>query len=142
MADEMRGLRLKVLPDTYNLIRVNTELWSQILSDPSLSPRMSVPFMIFKTESDFLLLLDDADAMGIKSKIPRDDFESGTRVIEVRSTQGLRDPNGFNDLVTAVLAGGISVRCISSWDADFVVISQDELGSALKLLSPFIEELC
>jgi len=142
MVDEMRGLRFRVLPDTYNLIRINSELWMEIVSDPSLSPRMSAPFLIFKTENEFLLLLDDADAMGIKTRIPRSDYQGGLRVFEVRSSEGIRDSRGFNKVVGMVISGGISLRSLSSWDADFAIVSQDELGVALKLLSPFIEELC
>lgn len=142
MSDDMRGLRLKVLPDTYNLIRINSELWMDIVADPALSPRMSAPFLIFKSEQEFLLMLDDADAMGIKARLPRSDVQNGMRVVEVRSSEGLRDSGSFGRLATIVSNGGFSLRCISSWDADFAVINQDELGAVLKLLSPFIEEIC
>jgi hypothetical protein len=142
MTSDLRKVRIKVLPDTFNAIRVDTERWSRIVTDSSLSPRMSAPFMIFRSENEFLLILDDADAMGLKAMFPDIEFDSGLRLLEIRSDEGLRDPRTFARLSQLVADGGYGIRCISAWDADFAVLQQDELGTVLKLLSPEIEELC
>ncbi len=126
----------------YNVIRVDTEGWNEIVSDPSLSPRMSAPFMIFRSEQDFLLLLDDADSMGIKARFPQGDIQTGLRILEVRSSEGQRSPLAFSRLSELVAGAGFGIRCLSSWDADFALINQDELGAVLRILSPHIEELC
>ena len=142
MTSDPRKIRIKVLPDTFNAIRVDTERWTQIVTDPSLSPRMSAPFLIFRSENEFLLILDDADAMGLKAKFSSIDFESGLRLLEIRSDKGRRDPRIFARISRLVAEAGYGIRYLSAWDADFAVLNQDELGAVLKLLSPEIEELC
>jgi hypothetical protein len=142
MSSELKQLRVKVLADMYSVIRVDSERWNEIVADPSLSPRMSAPFMIFRSEQDFVLMLDEADSMGIKARFPKGDIQAGLRILEVRSSDGHRSPSAFSGLSSMVAEAGFGIRVLSGWDADFAVINQDELGAVLKFLSPHIEELC
>lgn len=140
--NDLSGVRAKVLQDTYNIIRVNSERWGQIVGDSSLSPRMSAPFLIFRTEQDFVLLLDDADVAGIVGRYADIEIERGMRLLEVRSPEGVRALGSFSRLCQLLADSGFDVRSISAWDADFALIRQGDLGAVLKTLSPHIEELC
>lgn len=142
LSDDLRAVRVKVLQDTYNILRVNSERWTEIVGDSSLSPRMSAPFLIFKSEQDYVLLLDDADVAGILARYADIDIERGIRLLEVRSSEGYRAPHSFNQLGQILCDVGFDARYLSAWDADFALVRQDELGAVLKTLSPHIEELC
>jgi hypothetical protein len=141
MSDTLSKLRIKVLADLYNIVRLDTEQWGDVVSDPSLSPRMSSPFMIFRSEQDFLLLLDDADVAGIKARFSVE-IESGIRILEIRSEDGLRSGSGFTSASSLLTLSGFGVRCLSSWDADFLLVKQEDLAQILKVLSPHVEVLC
>lgn len=142
LSDDLSSVRVKVLQDPYNILRVNSERWSEILGDSSLSPRMSAPFLIFHSEQDFVLLLDDADVAGILARYSDIEIERGIRLLEVRSSEGYRAPRSFIRLCQILSDVGFASRHLTAWDADFALVRQDELGAVLKTLSPHIEELC
>lgn len=134
--------RIEVLPETYSVISLNNDEWTKLLENPELSPRMTVPFMIFKDKWEVTLVLDDADFNTIRHAIRDANIQRNFRLLSFDAELDF-DVVGYMAKIAGILAEAeISILPISSFSRDHVLIRQDDLGNALKALRGFVDEIC
>lgn len=138
----LQKTRVEIAPETFFLVSLRHNDWLKLLENPELSPRMTAPFMIFKEKYETTLMLDDIDFKTIRHAI-RDaktegDFRLLTFDIELDFSVV-----GFLAGVSGILAeAGISIIALSAFSRDHLLIKQNDLSKALKVLSPYIEDIC
>lgn len=138
----LRRARVEVAPDIFYLIGLRHEDWARLLENPELSPRGQAPFMLLKDAHEVTLLLDETDWRTMRHAA-RDarvegDFRLLTFEIELDWTVV-----GFLARVTKILADArISCGSLSSFSRDHLLIKQDDLGKALRVLGEHVAELC
>ncbi len=141
-ADILKTARIEVMPETYTVVSLSSDQWQQLLENPELSPRMTVPFMIFKDKWEVTLVLDDEDFDTIRDAVRDSHVEQGFRLL---SFDAELDFNvvGFIARIAGILAeSGISILPISSYSRDHVLVRQIDLGAALKALRGHVAEVC
>jgi len=138
----LRRARVEVAPDIFYLIGLRHEDWARLLENPELSPRGVAPFMLLKDAHEVTLLLDETDWRTMRH-VARDarvegDFRLLTFDIELDWTVV-----GFLARVTKILADArISCGSLSAFSRDHLLIKQDDLGKALRVLGEHVAELC
>ena len=134
--------RVEVAPATYTLVGLRHQDWTRLLENPELSPRADALFMVLRDEREVTLLLDEDDWKRIRHSVRDAKIEAGFRLV----TFDLELPwnvVGFLARLTEILAAaGISVGALSSFSRDHLLIKQDDLGKALRVLGPHVKELC
>lgn len=138
----LRSATINVAPETYALVSLTDREWALLLGDPSASPRMSVPFMIFKDRFEVTLLLDDADAAALRSALESPRIENGFRLLTFDVELDF-SVSGFIAEVSRVLAEAkVPIVALSSFSRDHLLIKQTDLAAALRALAPIVDEVC
>lgn len=138
----LKRTRVEILPETFYLISLMEQNWLKLLENPELSPRMTSPFMIFKDKFETTLLLDEIDFEKIRDSIQDAKTEGNFRLltfdIELDFTVV-----GFLAEISRILAKAeISIIALSTFSRDHILIKQNDLSNALKVLGEYVEELC
>ena len=134
--------KVNVAHENYALISIQENDFHKLLENPELSPRMTAPFMIFKDKFEITLLLDEIDFGKIKNKLQNSKIEKGFRLL---TFDIVLDFNvvGFLAEVTKILAEAeISIIALSAFSRDHILVKQENLAKALKVLGEYVEELC
>lgn len=138
----LRETRIEVVPSTFVLVGLSHQNWTRLLENPELSPAAESPFLIFRDGREVTLLLEEADWQRIRHIVRDAKMELGFRLL----TLDIELPwtvIGYLARVTAILAAaGIPVGALSSFSRDHLLIKQDDLGRALRVLSEHVKELC
>jgi uncharacterized protein len=138
----LRRTSIQVAPATYVLAGLSHQAWQRLLENPELSPRAEAPFMIMRDAFEVTLLLETEDWQRIRHAARDAKFESGYRLV----TFDLELPwttIGYLARVTEILAmAQISVGALSSFSRDHLLIKQEDLGKALRVLGEHVGELC
>ena len=138
----LRRATVEVAPATYFLIGMRHEDWARLLENPELSPRGSAPFMLLRDRYEVTLLLDETDWRTMRHSARDARIEGGFRLVTLNIEL---DWNvvGFLARVTQLLAeAGISCGALSAFSRDHLLIKQDDLAAALRILGPHVAELC
>jgi len=142
ITDLLRETKIEVSPATFALIGISHQDWSRLLENPELSPRVDAVFMIMRDDKQVTLLIEEEDWQRIRHALRDAKVERGFRLL----TFDLELPwnvVGYLARVTEILAAaGISVGALSSFSRDHLLIKQDQLGSALRVLGEHVGELC
>ncbi|MGI9037135.1 MAG: ACT domain-containing protein [Pyrinomonadaceae bacterium] len=133
---------VEVAPETFTLVSLSHENWLKLLENPELSPRMTAPFMIFKERFGTTLLLDEADFAAVRRAIFDAKIEGNFRLvtfdIELRFSVV-----GFLALIAKILAEAeIPILALSAFSRDHLLIKQNDLAKALKVLGEHIDDVC
>ena len=140
--DLLRETKVEVSPATFALIGISHQDWSRLLENPELSPRVDAVFMILRDDKQVTLLIEEEDWQRIRHALRDAKVERGFRLL----TFDLELPwnvVGYLARVTEILAAaGISVGALSSFSRDHLLIKQDQLGNALRVLGEHVGELC
>jgi Uncharacterized conserved protein len=140
--DLLKKARVEVAPETYTLLSISHENLFKLLENPELSPRMTAPFMIFKDKFETTMLLDETDFATLKDAVSEAKIERGFRLVTFDIEMDF-SVVGFLAEVTRILAeAGISIVALSAFSRDHLLIKQEDLGRALKVLGEYVEELC
>ncbi|HEY0408200.1 MAG TPA: ACT domain-containing protein [Pyrinomonadaceae bacterium] len=138
----LRQTRVEVAPATYFLIGLRHEDWQRLLENPELSPRGSAPFMLLRDEHEVTLLLDEADWQTMRHAARDARIEGGFRLLTLDVELGWQAV-GYLARVTEILAAAnIPVGALSAFSRDHLLIKQDDLGTALRVLGQHVAELC
>lgn len=138
----LRRTKIEVAPETFTLISLPRENWLKLLENPELSPRMSAPFMIFSDKWEVTLLLDEIDFAAVRDSISAGKVEGGFRLLSFDIELDF-SVVGFLAEVTRILAEmNISIVALSAFTRDHILIKQNDLSKALKVLGGYVEELC
>ena len=134
--------KVEVAPATFYLVGLRHEDWARLLENPELSPRQSAPFMLLRDAHEVTLLLDETDWRTMRHAVRDARVEADFRLL----TFDLElDWNvvGFLARVTEILAdAGVSCGALSAFSRDHLIIKQDDLGTALRVLGQHVAELC
>jgi len=138
----LRSARVEVAPETFVLVGMRREDWQRLLENPELSPRAESNFMLLRDPFEVTLLLEETDWRAMRHAARDARVEAGFRLVTLNIELGW-NVVGFLAHVTAILAKeGISVGALSAFSRDHLLIKQDDLGRALRALSPHVAELC
>lgn len=142
IAELLRRTRVEVQPETFFLVSLSHDDWLKLLENPELSPRMSVPFMIFRDKWEVTLLLDEIDFGTIRHLIRNAKTAGNYRLLSFDVELDF-SVVGYLAEVTRILAEAeISIVALSAFSRDHVLIGQTDLSKALKILGDYVEELC
>lgn len=140
--DLLRKAKVIVSPEIYYLVSLRHEDWQRLLENAELSPRGTVPFMLMRDEFEVTMLLDEDDWRVMRHSARDAKVESGFRLVTL-DIELSWNVVGFLAHVTTILAKeNISVGAISAFSRDHLLIKQDDIGKALKVLSEHVAELC
>ena len=134
--------RVEVAPATFYLVGLRHEDWARLLENPELSPRGSAPFMLLRDGHEVTLLLDETDWRTMRHAVRDARVEANFRLLTFDIEL---DWNvvGFLARVTGILAdAGISTGALSAFSRDHLLVKQDDLGTALRVLGEHVAELC
>ena len=138
----LRKTRVEVAPETFFLISLTHNDWLKLLENPELSPRMTAPFMIFRDNREVTLLVDEIDFKTIRHAI-RDAKTQGNFRLLTFNIELDFNVVGFLAEVSKILAeAGISIVALSAFSRDHLLIKQEDLPKALKVLGNYVAELC
>ncbi|HEY0426576.1 MAG TPA: ACT domain-containing protein [Pyrinomonadaceae bacterium] len=138
----LRKVRVEVAPETFYLISIRHADWLKLLESPELSPRMTAPFMIFKDKFETTLVLDEIDFGTMRHALRDAKIEGGFRLLTFDIELNF-SVVGFLAEISRILAEAeISIIALSAFSRDHLLIKQENLSKALKVLSPYIEEIC
>ena len=125
-AELLRHTRVEVAPAMFVLVGIRHEDWNRLLENPELSPRAESNFMLLRDRFEVTLLLEEDDWRTMR-----------------HAASDAKAVGGFLARVTEILAGeGIAVGALSAFSRDHLLIKQDDLGNALRVLSGHVAELC
>ena len=142
VAELLRETTIEVVPANFVLLGLSHQNWAHILENPELSPRAESPFLILRDSREVTLLLEESDFHRIRHLVRDARIERGFRLV----TLNIELPwnvVGYIARVTEILAAsGIPVGALSSFSRDHLLIKQDDLGTALRVLGEQVKELC
>jgi uncharacterized protein len=142
VAQLLRRTKVEVAPASFALVGVRHEDWKRLLENPELSPRVDSVFMILRDAFEVTLLLEEDDWRAMRHAARDAKVERGFRLV----TLDIELPwnvVGFLARVTEILAtAGVAVGALSSFSRDHLLIRQDDLGTALRVLGEHVAELC
>jgi hypothetical protein len=142
VAELLRRTRVEVAPATYFLIGMRHADWARLLENPELSPRGDAPFMLLRDAQEVTLLLDETDWRTLRHAAREARVEGGLRLV----TLDIELPwsvVGYLARVTEILASAnVSCGALSAFSRDHLLIKQDDLATALRVLGKYVAELC
>ena len=138
----LRQTRVEVASEIFFFVSLPHQDWLKLLENPELSPRMSAPFMIFRDKWEVTLLLDEIDFGTIRHAIREAKTAGNYRLISF-DVELDYSVVGFLAEVARILAEAeISIIALSAFSRDHVLIKQEDLAKALKVLGEHVAELC
>ena len=133
---------IEVAPAMYVIIGLSHQVWSQLIENPELSPRADAPFLIFRDQHEVTLVIEEDDWARIRHAARDAKTERGFRLVTLDISLPWNTV-GFLARVTALLATeGISIGAITAFSRDHLLIKQDDLGKALRVLGEQVAEAC
>ncbi len=134
--------KLEIVPETFTLISLAQEDWLKLLENPELSPRMTTPFMIFRDAYETTLLLDEIDFANVRNALENAKIESNFRLLTFDVELDF-SVIGFLAEISRILAEAeISIIALSAFSRDHILVKQNDLAKALKVLGEVVEDLC
>ncbi len=142
VAELLRETKVEVAAATYVVVGIGLQDWQRLLENPELSPRTDAPFMILRDAREVTLMIEEDDWRRLRHAVRDARCEAGYRLL----TLDIELPwatVGYLARVTALLAAeNISVGVMSSFSRDHLLIKQQDLGKALRVLGEHVGELC
>ena len=135
----LRSTGVEVHTDEFTVVSISKEDWPRLLQDNSLSPSGKFPYMIFSDQYEVTLVLSKADFEMIgqpqrrsnRRRLPVAYFTVPMDLSVVGFRQ--RSPHSSEAIFLS------RPLCLSR---DHLLIRQNDLAAALKLLGPFVKDLC
>jgi hypothetical protein len=141
-AELLRRTKVEVAPATFVLVGMRHEDWSRLLEQPELSPRAAAPFMLLRDGYEVTLLLEEEDWLTMRHAVRDARVEGGWRLLTLNIELGW-NVTGFLARVTGILADAqIPLGALTAFSRDHLLIKQDDLGRALRVLGEHVAELC
>lgn len=134
--------RVEVAPETFVLVGMLHADWARLLESPELSPRAESNFCLLRDPFEVTLLVEESDWRAMRHAAREARVEAGFRLVTLDVELGW-DVVGFLAHVTRILAdASIPVGALSAFSRDHLLIKQDDLGKALRVLGEHVAELC
>jgi hypothetical protein len=142
VADLLRETRLDVAPTTYAVVGLRHQDWERLLENSQLSPRADAPFMIFRDSWEVTLVIEEPDWQRIRHAARDAKVESGYRLVTLDIELPWSTVGYFARVTEILAAAGISVGALSGFSRDHLLIKQDDLGNALRVLGQHVSDQC
>ena len=142
VSELLRETRVEVAPANYVLIGLRHQDWNLLLENPELSPRADAPFMIFRDQREVTLLIEEDDWKRIRHAARDAKVEGGFRLVTLDIELSWNVVGYLAQVTNILAAAGLSVGALSSFSRDHLLIKQNDLGSALRVLGEHVGELC
>ncbi len=134
--------RVEIAPETFFLISLTHEAWLKLLENPELSPRMSAPFMIFRDKWEVTMLIDEIDFKTVRYAIRNAKTQGNFRLLSFDVELNF-ETVGFLAQISKILAeANVSIVALSAFSRDHLLIKQEDLPKALRVLGKYVKELC
>ena len=141
-AEILRRAKVVVAPETFVLVGMRHGDWARLLENPELSPRAGSNFCLLRDPFEVTLLVEESDWRAMRHAARDAKTEAGFRLVTLDVELGW-DVVGFLAHVTRILAAeGVPVGALSAFSRDHLLIKQDDLGKALRVLGEHVAELC
>ena len=141
-AELLRQAKVEDAPETYALVGLRHADWARLLENPELSPRAESNFFLLRDPFEVTLLVEESDWRAMRHAARDAKSEAGFRLVTLGVELGW-DVVGFLAHVTRILAeASVPVGALSSFSRDHLLIKQDDLGKALRVLGEHVAELC
>jgi hypothetical protein len=141
-AELLSRTKVEVASATFVLVGMRHEDWARLLEQPELSPRAAAPFMLLRDTYEVTLLLEEEDWRVMRHAVRDARVEGGWRLVTLDIELGW-NVTGFLARVTEILASaGIPLGALTAFSRDHLLIKQDDLGTALRVLGEHVAELC
>jgi hypothetical protein len=141
-AELLRNARVEVAPETYVLVGMRHADWARLLESPELSPRAESNFCLLRDPFEVTLLVEESDWGAMRHAARDAKTQAGFRLVTLDVELGW-DVVGFLAHVTRILAeASVPVGALSAFSRDHLLIKQDDLGKALRVLGEHVAELC
>ena len=141
-AELLRQAKVEVAPETYVLVGLRHADWARLLESPELSPRAESNFFLLRDPFEVTLLVEESDWRAMRHAARDARVEAGFRLVTLDVDLGWA-VIGFLPHVTRILAeASISVGALSAFSRDHLLIKQEDLGKALRVLGEHVAELC
>lgn len=138
----LRQTRIDVAPESFFLVSLRYEDWLKLLESPELSPRGTAPFMILRDAREVTLLLDEVDYGTVRHML-RDAKTEGVFRMLTFNIELEWNIVGYFALISKILADAeIPIGAVSAFSRDHLLIKQEYLPKALKVLGNYVAELC
>jgi len=138
----LKTARIEVAPEIFFFVSLAHQDWLKLLETPEISPRMTAPFMIFRDKFEVTLLLDEVDFKTIRHAI-REAKTAGNYRLLTFDVELDFTVVGFLAAIADILAEAeIPIIALSAFSRDHLLIKQEDLSKALKVLGDYVEELC
>lgn len=134
--------RVRVAPATFYLVGLSHAEWSRLLESPELSPRPDVAFMLLRDEHEVTLLLEDTDWRAMRHAARDARVEGGFRLLTLDIVLDWTVVGYLSHVTNFLAQAGISCGALSAFSRDHLLIKQDDLGKALRILGEHVAELC
>src|SRR5215210_8584082 len=134
--------KVEVAPETFVLVGLRHADWARLLENPELSPRPESNFCLLRDRFEVTLLVEESDWRAMRHAARDAKTEAGFRLVTLDVELGW-DVVGFLAHVTRILAdASVPVGALSAFSRDHLLIKQDDLGKALRVLGGHVAELC
>ena len=141
-AELLRRAKVEVAPETYVLVGMRHADWARLLESPELSPRAESNFFLLRDPFEVTLLVEESDWRAMRHAARDAKTEAGFRLVTLDVELGW-DVVGFLAHVTRILAeAAVPVGALSAFSRDHLLIKQEDLGKALRVLGEHVAELC
>ena len=140
--ETLRKTRVEVAPETFFLLSLRRADWLKLLENPELSPRMSAPFMILSDRWEVTLLLDEVDYDTIRHSVRDAKTQGNIRLLSFDIELDWNAVGFFAEISRILAEAGIPIGAISAFSRDHILVKQENLAKALKVLGGYIEEVC
>jgi len=138
----LKKTRVEISPETYSLISIPESEFQKLLENPELSPRMTAPFMIFKDKFEITLLLDETDFRSVRDNLENAKVETGFRLLTFEIVLDFNVFGFLAELARILAEAEIPIVALSAFSRDHILIKQENLAKALKVLGEHVEDLC
>ncbi|HLL71086.1 MAG TPA: ACT domain-containing protein [Pyrinomonadaceae bacterium] len=141
-AELLSRTKVEVAPATFVLVGMRHEDWARLLEQPELSPRASAPFMLLRDGYEVTLLVEEEDWLVMRHALRDARVEMGWRLLTFDIELGW-NVTGYLARLTAILADArVPVGALTAFSRDHLLIKQDDLPRALRVLGGHVAELC
>lgn len=138
----LRTAKVIVAPESFVLVSLTREEFSELIQSSAISPAGIAPYMIFWDRHEVTLLLAQTDFAAVMSSVPVSRIESGFRLLTFDLIMDL-ETVGFLAEVSRILAvAGIPILAVSAFSRDHLLLRQDNLAAALRILGDHVADLC
>jgi hypothetical protein len=138
----LKEARVHVAPALFYLVGMRHADWSRLLENPELSPRAEAVFMLLKDEHEVTLLLEESDWRAMRHAARDASVEGGFRLVTFDIVLDWKVVGFLAEVTTLLAQAGISCGALSAFSRDHLLIKQDDLAKALRILGPHVAELC